>query len=54
MNPRIAFIRKIVYLVIIGVLLGLLYWIGHPATVGSAGLKGSPGGILCKGAIKWD
>jgi hypothetical protein len=42
MNPRIAFIRKIVYLVVIGVLLGLLYWLGHPSTVES------PGGILAQ------
>jgi hypothetical protein len=40
MNPRTAFIRKIVYLMVIGILLGLLYWLGHPSTAES------PGGIL--------
>ncbi len=40
MNPRNMFIRKIVYLVLIGILLGLLYWLGHPSTADT------PGGVL--------
>ncbi|MGD0382696.1 MAG: hypothetical protein ABSA77_04175 [Thermoguttaceae bacterium] len=48
MNPRIMFLRKIVYLAAIGVLLGLLYLFGHPSTVDAPGQKGSPGGILAQ------
>jgi len=48
MNPRNLFIRKIMYLVAIGVLLGFLYLFGHPSTIDSPGLKGSPGGILAQ------
>ena len=48
MNPRKSFIRKIYYLLAIGVLLGLLYWFGHPATVDLPDRKGSPGGILAQ------
>ncbi len=48
MNPRTSFVRKIIYLVAIGVLLGLLYLFGHPSTVDSPGQKGSPGGILAQ------
>lgn len=48
MNPRNTFVRKIIYLVAIGVLLGFLYLFGHPSTVDSPGIKGSPGGILAQ------
>jgi hypothetical protein len=48
MNPRKSFYRKIFYLVAIGVLLGLLYFFGHPATIDTPGQKGSPGGFLAQ------
>ncbi len=47
MNPRIIFIRKIVYLVMIGVLLGLLYWLGHPSTAET------PGGVLARKRVDY-
>jgi hypothetical protein len=49
MNPRTAiFVRKIVYLLIIPVLLGLLYLFGQPSTIDTPNRKGSPGGILAQ------
>ncbi|MGA2796465.1 MAG: hypothetical protein ABSE63_02690 [Thermoguttaceae bacterium] len=48
MNSRNIFFRKIMYLVAIGVLLGLLYLFGHPSTADTPNEKGSPGGILAQ------
>ena len=48
MNSRNIFLRKIVYLVAIGVLLILLYIFGHPSTADTPNEKGSPGGILAQ------
>ena len=47
MNPRTAFVRKIVYLLMIGVLLGLLYWLGHPSTAET------PGGVLARKRVEY-
>ena len=47
MNARVIFVRKIVYLVLIGVLLGLLYWLGHPSTAES------PGGVLARKRVDY-
>ena len=48
MNSRNIFLRKIMYLVAIGVLLGLLYLFGHPSTADTPNEKGSPGGVLAQ------
>ncbi len=48
MNPQRAFIRKVVYLVAIGVLLGPLFWLSHPATSDVKEAKGRPGGKLAQ------
>ena len=48
MNPHRAFVRKIVYVVAIGVLLFPLYWLGHPATSASKEAKGRSGGKLAQ------
>jgi hypothetical protein len=48
MNPRSSFLRKIVYLVAMGVLLGLLYFFGHPSTIDTPEHKGMPGGFLAQ------
>src|SRR3972149_5854926 len=48
MNPHSSFIRKIMYLVALGVLLGLLYFFGHPSTIDTPGRKGMPGGFLAQ------
>ena len=41
MNPHRAFVRKIGYLVAIGVLLVPLFWLGHPATSAPKKAKGA-------------
>jgi hypothetical protein len=48
MTARSSFLRKIVYLLAIGVLLVFLYLFGHPATRGGLNEKSSPGGILAQ------
>jgi hypothetical protein len=48
MNPHRAFLRKVVYVVAIGVLLFPLYWLGHPATSASKEGKGRSGGVLAQ------
>ena len=48
MTRNRSFLRKICYLVAIGLLLPLLYWLGHPAAVSSETSKGSPGGKLAQ------
>ena len=48
MNPRSTFLRKIFYLLAIGVLLGLLYFFGHPSTIDTPERKGMPGGFLAQ------
>ena len=48
MTPRRSFQRKIMYLVAIALLLYPLYWLGSPATIGTGGGKGSPGGALAR------
>jgi hypothetical protein len=48
MSSRRPFIRKLVYLLVIGALLIPLHWLGHPATSSSQGVKGRPGGKLAQ------
>ena len=48
MSPRRSFLRKIVYLVAIGVLLVPLFWLSQPAATGARGAKGFPGGKLAQ------
>jgi len=48
MNPRRSFFRKIAYLVAIALLLVPLFWLSQPATSGSKGTQGSPGGQLAQ------
>ena len=47
-TPQSAFVRKIIYLVVIAVLLVPLFWLSHPATADSKGGKGRPGGKLAQ------
>lgn len=48
MTRNRAFIRKICYLAAMGLLLPLLYWLGHPSAADSEAAKGSPGGKLAQ------
>jgi hypothetical protein len=48
MSSRRSFLRKIVYLLAIGVLLIPLHWLSHPATEAAKGAQGSPGGKLAR------
>jgi len=43
-----SFWRKIAYLAVIAVLLGLLSWLGRPSTTGTDRHQGSPGGVLAQ------
>jgi hypothetical protein len=52
MNQRVIFFRKIMYLVAIGVLLGLLYLFGHPSTIDPKSGEVSPGGLLAQAREK--
>ena len=48
MTSRSTFVRKIIYLVAIAVLLMPLFWLSQPATSGTTGVPGSPGGVLAQ------
>jgi hypothetical protein len=50
MNSRRSFIRKLIYISLIGVLLFLLHWLSHPATNADAarGVPGNRGGVLAQ------
>jgi hypothetical protein len=43
-----SFTRKIIYMVLIGLLLIPLYLLSHPATSAARGVKGNPGGVLAQ------
>ena len=46
--PARAFVRKVSYLVAIGVLLVPLFWLSHPATSATEGGQGRSGGVLAQ------
>ena len=48
MSSRRSFVRKIIYLLAIGVLLIPLHWLSHPATNAAKGVQGNPGGKLAR------
>jgi hypothetical protein len=48
MNRRNTFVRKIIYLLLIGLLLIPLYVLGHPATPATKGAPAKPGGVLAE------
>ena len=48
MSRNRSFRRKICYLIAIGLLLPVLYWLGHPEASSSEVAKGSPGGKLAQ------
>ena len=48
MTSRQQFIRKIIYLVIMAVLLGVLAYLGTPAAPSRDPQKASPGGVLAQ------
>ncbi len=48
MSRNRSFRRKICYLMAIGLLLPVLYWLGHPQAANTATAKGSPGGKLAQ------
>ncbi|NLE39167.1 MAG: hypothetical protein GX621_14180 [Pirellulaceae bacterium] len=47
-SRRRSFIRKIIYVCCLVPLVFLLYWLGSPRTIDTAGAKGSPGGVLAQ------
>ncbi|MEA1950369.1 MAG: IRE (iron responsive element), partial [Planctomycetota bacterium] len=48
MSRNRSFRRKIIYLIAIGLLLPVLYWLGHPEAQSTKDAKGSPGGKLAQ------
>ena len=48
MNARRALVRKVGYLVAMGVLLVPLFWLGHPATFATKEGQGRSGGVLAQ------
>ena len=48
MSRNRSFRRKVCYLIAIGLLLPVLYWLGHPEAASSEDAKGSPGGKLAQ------
>ena len=48
MSRKLAFRRKIAYLIAIGLLLPVLYWLGHPEAASTEDAQGSPGGKLAQ------
>ena len=48
MSRNRSFRRKIIYLIAIGLLLPVLYWLGHPEAQSTEDAKGSLGGKLAQ------
>ena len=54
MRSRSSFVRKIFYLLAIGLLLIPLYLLGHPATSATKDVQGNPGGMLAQLRDKYE
>jgi hypothetical protein len=48
-----SFIRKLIYLSLIGVLVYFLHWLSHPATSAAHGVRGKAGGVLAQMRTKY-